>query len=113
MTFRILSIASILTIALTVPALAESKLIPTGTAAKPAAAKPAKPKQDADGDGRISMQEHLDWQKLYFQKVDANADGFLTKEEKASYSNARKEAASAKADQQDEKKGFFKKFLSN
>lgn len=109
MNLRNVTLSAILTFALIAPALAdESKLIPTPAAKKEA---PKKPKLDADGDGRTSLQEHLDWQKLYFQKIDTNGDGFITKEERSAYSAKR--AAAAPASAGEAKKGFFSKILGN
>lgn len=38
-------------------------------------------KMDADGDGRVSLAEYLDWMSYAFDAMDRNGDGVLTPDE--------------------------------
>lgn len=38
-------------------------------------------RMDADGDGRISLQEYLDWMMYGFTRMDRNGDGVLEADE--------------------------------
>jgi len=38
-------------------------------------------RMDSDGDGRVSLQEYLDWMGYAFERMDRNGDGVLSADE--------------------------------
>ncbi|MDR2872888.1 MAG: EF-hand domain-containing protein [Xanthomonadaceae bacterium] len=57
-------------------------LMPASGAAQPVeTAQDYLQKMDRDGDGRISLEEYLDWMSYSFDARDLNGDGILSGEE--------------------------------
>lgn len=74
-----LSLAALCCAALVAPAGAEQQ--PEATAAPPASPLDTIMKQDADGDGKISLAESFANESERFKEMDADGDGFVTGDE--------------------------------
>ncbi|RMH88095.1 EF-hand domain-containing protein [Lysobacter pythonis] len=63
------------------PPLSLLLALPAAQARPPQAAADYLQRMDADGDGRVSLAEYLDWMRYAFDAMDRNRDGVLSSDE--------------------------------